>query len=392
MRILGFVVFFAVAVSILSGVHYYLWLRLVRSLALPNPWRQVATGAIIALALSLPATFILDRVIPADYLKPFTFVPFLWMGAMFIMFSLLVVTDAARLLNYIASRVAGDLPLVHKINQLFPSARAIALGTVVIGAGLCAWGLRAALFDLRVERVEVALTRFPKELDGFKIVQITDLHAGAIVDRKWIELAVEKANALDPDLIAVTGDVVDGDVGQLYEVVSPLKNLKADHGVFFVTGNHEYYSGVEEWLVVFEKFGFRILRNERVRIGDDGASFDLAGVDDQNARGMAPGHGTDLEKALKGRDPKLALVLLAHQPKIIKQASEYGVDLVLSGHTHGGQLWPWNHLVRIAQPYISGLHKYGHTWIYVSQGTGFWGPPIRLGTRNEITEIILRAK
>jgi hypothetical protein len=254
------------------------------------------------------------------------------------------------------------------------------------GAGLLsAWGIRQALASLHVKDVEVRLPRLAAGSDGTTIVQLTDVHFGPTIGRAYAEDIVRRVNALEPDVVAITGDMVDGSVEDLRDAVAPLAQLRARHGVFFVTGNHEYYSGVEPWLDELRRLGVRVLRNERVAI--DG--YDLVGVDDYKARGN--GHGPDLKKALAGRDQGRAAVLLAHQPKAIDEAAEMGVDLQISGHTHGGQIWPFNYLVRLQQPFVLGLGRRGDTQIYVSPGTGFWGPPLRIGTQAEITRITLRA-
>jgi hypothetical protein len=183
---------------------------------------------------------------------------------------------------------------------------------------------------------------------------------------------------------------VDGSVEQLREKVAPLAELRARDGVFFVTGNHEYYSGAQEWCDHLEAMGVRVLRNERV---DVRGLFELAGVDDRSAEGMAPGHKQDIPAATAGRDPSKPLVLLAHQPKAVGEAAAHGVDLMLSGHVHGGQIMPFNWLTKLDQPYVQGLYRHADkTWIYVSPGTGYWGPPMRVGTTSEITRITLRAE
>jgi hypothetical protein len=195
-------------------------------------------------------------------------------------------------------------------------------------------------------------------------------------------------NALTPDVVAITGDLVDGSVEALREHVAPLAKLKAAHGVFFVTGNHEYYSGVDEWLDELRRLGIRVLRNESVTLSRGAAAVELAGIDD-HASGRFPGHGPDLRRALKDRDPRRPVVLLAHQPVAVHEAAAFDVDLQLSGHTHGGQLWPWGYLVRLQQKYLNGLYRIGNTLLYVSCGTGYWGPPMRLGAPAEITELTL---
>jgi predicted MPP superfamily phosphohydrolase len=193
-------------------------------------------------------------------------------------------------------------------------------------------------------------------------------------------------------VVVVTGDLVDGSVDRLRHAVAPLVELKARHGCFFVTGNHEYYSGAVAWCRHLTTLGLRVLRNERVEIGRDGCVFDLAGIDDYSAHGFGHGHGADLARAVEGRDRSRALVLLAHQPRAVAEAQRHGVDLQLSGHTHGGQIWPFHLLVRLQQPVVSGLVKLGQTFLYVSNGTGYWGPPMRLGAPAEVTEIVLRSQ
>ena len=172
-------------------------------------------------------------------------------------------------------------------------------------------------------------------------------------------------------------------------MVEPLRDLRARDGVYFVTGNHEYYSGADAWIAHLESLGIRVLRNERVAIRD---AFDLAGVDDTSAHRMLPGHGQDVARALAGRDPSRAVVLLAHQPKAVRDAERAGVDLQLSGHAHGGQLVPFNWLVLLDQPFVAGLHLVANTWVYVNTGTGYWGPPMRVGTRAELTHLELIAR
>jgi hypothetical protein len=252
--------------------------------------------------------------------------------------------------------------------------------------------LRAARGPVAVRRVEVALARLPRVHDGLRIVQVSDIHVGSTIGGAFVADVVRRANALGPDLVAITGDVVDGTVAELAEAVAPLGELRARHGVYFVTGNHEYFSGAEAWMTELGRLGIRVLRNERVSIGTGGVDgFDLAGVDDRSAEryGGLP-HDEALARALGGRDPAREVVLLAHQPASFAGAARHGVGLQLSGHTHGGQIWPFGFIVRLSQPFLAGLHRQGASQIYVSRGTGYWGPPMRLGAPAEITELILR--
>ena len=201
----------------------------------------------------------------------------------------------------------------------------------------------------------------------------------------WLREVVRRTNELEPDLVVITGDLVDGSVTELRDHTAPLAELRAKQGVYFVTGNHEYYSGVDEWLDELVRLGIRPLRNERVAIGEGSDGFDLAGVDDWSTRrGNVPGHGADLKKALAGRDPSREVVLLAHQPIQAGEAADLGVGLQLSGHTHGGQIFPWGFLVKLQQGFVAGLDRLRNTQIYTSCGTGYWGPPMRVGAPSEI--------
>jgi len=232
----------------------------------------------------------------------------------------------------------------------------------------------------------VPLDNLPSSVDGYTIVQLTDVHVGWTLGAEFVEQVVATVNQLDADLVVLTGDLVDGDVRELATHVAPLANLRARDGVYAVTGNHEYYWNVHAWLAHFGSLGIRFLRNERVTIR---GALELAGSDDITAAGMAEGHGEDIARAVAGRDPALPLVLLAHHPRSVTSAVAAGVDLQLSGHTHGGQLLPLGWLVRLFEPRVAGLARFAATWLYVSEGTGFWGPPMRIGTSCEIAAITL---
>lgn len=241
-----------------------------------------------------------------------------------------------------------------------------------------------------IVEVQIKLAKLPKELDGYSIVQLSDLHVGPTIDRDFVQLVVDEANALTPDLVVLTGDIVDGKVAQFKHEAAPLAKLKPRDGVYGVTGNHEYYWGADPWLAELTALGVRYLRNQRVTIGEGSASFDLAGVDDHDSHRYR-GHGEDLDRATSGRDLERALVLLAHQPRQVRRAHRYGVDLQLSGHTHGGQIWPWHYAVRIQQGgLLAGRYQFADTQLYVTRGCGYWGPRIRVLAPLEITRVILR--
>jgi uncharacterized protein len=376
-----YLIFFVVALLVLGGAHYYVWARLVRDAGLPQPWGRIATVAVAALFVALMSSFLVMRSLPRHVSGPVAWVGFTWLGVMFFLVLALGLSD---LVKVIAVRGHGSAPADPERRQAL--ARLFGGAAALVGASASAFGVASALSPVGVQRVRVVLDRLGRARSGYRIVQISDVHVGPTIGKGFIEDVVARINALQPDLVAITGDLVDGSVEELAAHVAPLAKLSAKDGVYFVTGNHEYYSGADAWIAHLGTLGVRVLRNEHVRVGgDDG--FDLAGIDDASSHGN--GHGPDLVRALAGRDASRACVLLAHQPKGIDRADALGVDLQLSGHTHGGQMVPWNFLVRLQQPFVAGLHKLARAQIYVSRGTGYWGPPMRVGAPAEITEIEL---
>jgi predicted MPP superfamily phosphohydrolase len=371
-------IFFLVATGLVSLTHYYVWARLVRDTALPSPWPAVGKIAIMVLAVVMVAGFALSRG-PRGAVAPFAWIGYVWMGVVFYLIVLFFAADIGRFVASIVRSLGGGEPPDEARRLVLARIVAGAVGAVTLfasGAAL-AGGLSAA----EVKRVRVALKKWPRALDGYTIVQISDIHVGPTIGRAFIEDLVRRVNALNPDLVAITGDLVDGSVEELGDLVRPLAELRAKDGVFFVTGNHEYYSGAEQWMHFLTTLGIQVLKNERVEI----KGFDLAGVHDWSAGGFS--EAPNLARALAGRDPARPCVLLAHQPKQIVEADERGVDLQLSGHTHGGQLFPFRYIVGLQQPYVAGLHVHGRAQIYVSSGTGYWGPPMRLLAPAEITRI-----
>ncbi|MGW0031446.1 metallophosphoesterase [Streptomyces sp. NPDC003314] len=260
------------------------------------------------------------------------------------------------------------------------TAAAVALGTV-------GYGTYGVLRGPRVKRVTVPLAKIPRAAHGYRIAVVSDVHLGPILGRAHTQRIVDAVNSTRPDLIAIVGDLVDGTVEDLGPAAEPLARLRARHGSFFVTGNHEYFSGADAWVDHVRELGLRPLRNERLEIA---AGFDLAGVDD--VAGESEGQGPDFGRALGDRDRARAAVLLAHQPIVVHDAVRHGVDLQLSGHTHGGQLWPGEYLADLANPTVAGLERYGDTQLYVSRGAGAWGPPVRVGAPSDITVVELASK
>jgi predicted MPP superfamily phosphohydrolase len=244
----------------------------------------------------------------------------------------------------------------------------------------------------RVVDVAVPLPGLAPALQGFTIAQVSDVHIGPTIKRDFLRRIVDIVNSLDADLVAITGDLVDGSVEHLAEHVEPLSRLRARHGTYFVTGNHEYYSGAAAWIAELRRLGIQVLLNEHVVLRHGGASLLIAGVTDYNADRFDPAHHSDPQRALSGAPSGIRpRVLLAHQPRSAPAAADAGFDLQLSGHTHGGQFWPWNLFVRLQQPFTAGLNRLGALWVYTSRGSGYWGPPKRLGVPSEITRVRLVA-
>jgi predicted MPP superfamily phosphohydrolase len=388
--VLGLLVKMLVSSTISAGIHAYLWLRLIRPAHLSRRWQRIAILALVLLWLSIPITTTSRLYAPA-LASSLGWIALPWMALAGLTFVTLVALDIAHLITRLGHRAVTRAEAQPALSRRQFLTRVTGGAALVAGSGSVASGMLEARGEHDVVDVEVKLTKLPRALDGFTIVQLSDLHAGMTIDRAFVQRVVDHANRLAPDLIALTGDLVDGKVEDLRDDVAPLGQLRAKHGVFAVTGNHEYYAGADPWIAEISRLGARYLRNQRVAIGEGDASFDLAGVDDHSAQGW-PGHGEDLPAALAGRDPSRALILLAHQPRQVRRAARHGVDLQLSGHTHGGQIWPWHYIVRLQQGgLLAGRYQQGDTQLYVSRGCGYWGPPVRVLAPLEITRVILRA-
>ena len=304
--------------------------------------------------------------------------PWLTMG----FFSYLLVLTIVRDVSLI-----GSLALSAQAHDSW--IRISAIGVMALTPAITLIGFFMARRTAPVVKVEVPLADLPKELEGFTIAQISDIHIGQTIKRNFVAAIVDRVNRLQADMIAITGDVVDGSVPDLAHHTAPLARLASRHGTYFVTGNHEYYSGVHAWIRELERLGARVLMNEHVVLDHDGAALTVAGVTDWSAHHFDPSQRSDPEGAVKGAPAHAPKVLLAHQPRSAPFAEAAGYALQLSGHTHGGQFWPWNFLVRLQQPFTAGLNRLGRLWVYTSRGTGYWGPPMRFGVPSEITLIRL---
>lgn len=268
-------------------------------------------------------------------------------------------------------------------------ARFSSFALLGLAGGLTAFGFYQAKKTPTVKHVKIKVKDLPDGLHGFKIAQLSDIHIGPTIKGNFLEGVVSKTNSLEPDLVAITGDLVDGTVNMLKHHVSPLKDLESKYGTFFVTGNHEYYSGVIAWIRELEDLGINVLLNQNKLIDHNGAKIAVAGVTDYKAHTVIPGHRTDPKQASLGTEDAHYKVLLAHQPNSIFEAAKVGYDLQLSGHTHGGQYFPGNVFIHLFQKFVAGLNKWEDTQLYVSRGTGYWGPPIRIGAPSEITLLVL---
>jgi predicted MPP superfamily phosphohydrolase len=304
-----------------------------------------------------------------------------WLAAGF--FSWLLVLTAVRDLSLLVSALA----LSAEADESW--TRISAIGVMALVPAVTLIGFFMARRVAPVVTVEVPLANLARELEGFTIAQISDIHVGATIKRNFVEAIVDRVNGLQADMVAITGDVVDGSVPDLAHHTEPLARLASRHGTYFVTGNHEYYSGAHEWIVELRRLGARVLMNEHVVLDHDGAALTVAGVTDWSAHHFDPSHRSDPHAAALGAPDRAPRLLLAHQPRSARLAEPAGYQLQLSGHTHGGQFWPWNLLVRLQQPFTAGLNRLGRMWVYTSRGTGYWGPPMRFGIPSEITLIRL---
>ena len=358
----------------------YIGWRLLSALSIGPAGVCAGIGLLIVCCVVIPLALRNRSISNPKLADLLAWVGLLSMGA----FSSLFVLTLLRDVFLFSSRLFLSAPQFASL--LAPSARfAFALAGVVTLAGLV-----VALRSPRVVDVDIPVIDLPKALHGFSIAQISDVHVGPTIKRGFVERIVALVNGLQTDLIAVTGDLVDGSVQQLSAHTAPLAGLEARHGVFFVTGNHEYYSGERAWTAEIRRLGLRVLKNEHVVLQHNGASLILAGVTDLSSHRFDAGERSDPIAALRGAPADAgAKILLAHQPNSAAAAAGAGFDVQISGHTHGGQFWPWNFFVRFFQPFTGGLYRLKDLWVYVNRGTGYWGPPNRFGVPSEITRIRL---
>jgi hypothetical protein len=402
LSIIGLLGFLTVVLTALVLLHGFIWWRMVRATTLPGRTRRRLSLLTVGLAALPGLAVALRRSLPPHVAAPLDWVAFLWLALAFYLFVTLVALEPVRLLArwWVSrgARAAAPAPApvpAHGVadpSRRLLLARGLAVTAGAVAVGTVGTGAYFANAAPVVEHVPITLRTLDPALDGFRIVTFADGHLSSTFGGRRFERLVEIVNAQRPDVVAIVGDLVDGGVDELREDIAPLGDLVSRQGVYFVTGNHEYFVDTRAWLRHLPTLGVEVLRNERVTLTRDGAAFDLAGIDDRTAAasGVA-GHGADLDAALDGRDDGTPVVLLAHQPVMVEQAAAAGVDLQLSGHTHGGQLWPFDYAIRLDQPAVEGLSRHGSTQLYVTRGAGYWGPPVRVGARPEVTVVELRA-
>ncbi|MFI7677920.1 metallophosphoesterase [Actinophytocola sp. NPDC049390] len=365
----------------LSLLHLYVWWRLVKQGTAPGRGRWIGTGLLVVLDLFMVAALLFSTRTAPSAAGWFAWPGWLWFGMFFYVVLVVLVLEVPRLALRPWVRRDPDGTGISRRQFLARGTAVIAGTTAVAAAG---FGVPAAFADPAVVTTRVRLPRLDPRASGCRIALVSDLHLGSLRGRAFTRRVVELINAARPDLVAIAGDLVEGTVDHLADAVEPIRGLRSTHGTFFVTGNHEYHYRYTEWVDHVRTLGARPLLNERLTITHNGGEFELAGVLDPGAE-VEGEQGPDLERALRGWDRKRAVVLLAHQPRVVDEAAAAGVDLQLSGHTHGGQIAPFTLLVNATQPTTGGLTTRGDTQLYVTKGAGFYGPPMRVGAPSDIT-------
>jgi uncharacterized protein len=383
--------FLVVLSAVLGLIHLYVWKRLIKDTTQPGRTRWLLTAGMVGLALLLVAALVVPRIAGPSGSAWFAWPGYLWFGLAAYLFLILLVLEPVRfaLRRWTAKPAADDPDPSVAINRRLFLARASAVAAGTASVALVGTGAAIALGPPDLLHVPVRLRRLDLAFNGFRIAVVSDIHLGPLAGRAHTERIVRMINEAEPDLVAIVGDLVDGTVEELGGAAEPLRDLVSREGTFFVTGNHEYYvDDPPSWLRELERLGVQPLRNENTAIRRGAAAFDLAGINDvAGAEVSAP---PDFDRALTGVDASRPTVLLAHQPVMVDEAATRGVDLQLSGHTHGGQVWPFHYLVRTVQPSIAGLSTVGDTQLYVTRGAGFWGPPVRIGAPPDISLVTLQ--
>lgn len=392
--------YFTLASLVTLLTHGYFALRLLPTSKRP----RVVRAALIANCLLLPGSMVLTLRAPAwaaSVSVPLAHAAFFDVGFCLLLFMALATSDivygsalAAAALSRLLRRARAPRQAVDGTSRREALRRGLNLAALSAAGGLSVVGYGVALASPIVRRVRVPVdaARVPAGWPALRIVQISDLHVGPTIRRGYVETITEMVRSLEADMVVITGDLVDGFVDQLKDALEPLRSLRARHGVYFVTGNHEYYYRANEWILALRSLGMKVLSNEHEVITHEGAQVLIAGIDDPMAdRSRGEAREGLLARALAGAPERALSILLAHRPSDADHAAAKGFDLQLSGHLHGGQFFPLTLLLRYGEKYFAGLHRAQGMWLYVNQGAGYWGPPNRLGARQEIAVIELGA-
>ena len=391
--------FLVVALSLMLALHGYVGARFIAPFALTGGPLALYWVILFLLAvMPLSVMVVRFRGIENNLIDVLLWVGYASLGLFSLAFVIFLIRDLGWMVTHLLGKISSLLnssreplagPALDRRQFLI-----LAMNWGILGLSLLLGfiGLLQARFKPLIQRVELPIHRFSSQLGQLRIVQITDLHVGPTIKEKFVREVVKQVNTLSPDLIFFTGDMVDGSVRRLERDVEPLRELKARYGTYFVTGNHEYYSGADSWVAKVRELGMIPLMNEHRILDLNGQKLVLAGVTDFMAHQMLKSHTSDPVRALTGAPRDVPTILLAHQPGTADQVKDLDIDLMVCGHTHGGQYVPFNWAVAKAHKYSAGLYEQGKMWVYVNRGTGYWGPPLRLGIPSEITLFTFHAK
>ena len=384
--------FFIIAIGMLWIMHGYVAWRFIPALGFSSSQTILAYTAVFILSL-LPILPIALRMSgnESKLIDRFSFVGYTSLGFFTLSFFIFVAKDLVlQLIALLGHIIDEDNPFDNSKRDFIK--KSISISMITLAGSATVYGFYSARKGPFIIKHDIYIKNLPEAYENFSIAQISDLHVGPTIKRPYVEDVLEKISHLNPDFIAVTGDLVDGSVKYLRSDLQPLKDMIAPYGTFFVTGNHEYYSGVDQWLDETDRLGMKNLINTNEIISKSGDEIAIAGITDLNAHQINLSHRSDPELALASLPKDIIKIVLAHQPNSIHAVHKVGADLQLSGHTHGGQFWPFTYPVKLASTYIAGYYDHFGTQIYVNRGTGYWGPPLRIGVPAEITLIRLKKK
>lgn len=381
--------FFIVFITLLGIMHGYVGWKIFSGLNLNSSFAIIGI-ILLAILTLLPVLPILFRYngYESSLLDKLSLIGYTSLGFFTLSFVAFLSKDLLfKVWGFISSFFSADVKqqITLDVDKREFLEKSLSIGILSLIGPTTAYGFYSARKGPTIINQDIYLKNLPDSFENFTIAQISDLHVGPTIKKPYVVKVVNQISTINPDLIAITGDMVDGSIDYLRRDLEPLSQVVAKYGTYFVTGNHEYYSGAERWLDETDRMGFTNLVNDNKLITIKDQNIALAGVNDYRAHQIIPSHRSNPQAALKGINSKKVKILLAHQPSSIFQANEAGFDLQISGHTHGGQFWPFTYPTKKANPYLSGLHNHNGTQIYVNSGTGYWGPPLRLGVTAEIT-------